>query len=55
MDSVICCYQKFIIHLPNWIILTTETPGNKLYGKFEFQYDVLKNLKLTTRFWLYEI
>ncbi len=24
--------------------------GNKLYGKFEFQYDVLKNLKLTTRF-----
>lgn len=24
--------------------------GNKFYGKFEFQYDVLKNLKLTTRF-----
>ncbi len=24
--------------------------GNKLYGKFEFQYDVLKKLKLTTRF-----
>ena len=24
--------------------------GNKLYGKFEFQYDVLKNLKLTSRF-----
>ncbi|MBC7889909.1 MAG: SusC/RagA family TonB-linked outer membrane protein [Ferruginibacter sp.] len=24
--------------------------GNKLYGKFEFQYDVLKNLKLSTRF-----
>lgn len=24
--------------------------GNKLYGKFELQYDVLKNLKLTTRF-----
>lgn len=24
--------------------------GNKLYGKFEFQYDVLKNLKFTTRF-----
>ncbi len=24
--------------------------GNKLFGKFEFQYDVLKNLKLTTRF-----
>ncbi|HOZ85419.1 MAG TPA: TonB-dependent receptor [Niabella sp.] len=24
--------------------------GNKLYGKFEFQYDVFKNLKLTTRF-----
>ena len=24
--------------------------GNKLYGKFEFQYDVIKNLKLTTRF-----
>lgn len=24
--------------------------GNKLYGKFEFQYDILKNLKLTTRF-----
>jgi len=24
--------------------------GNKLYGKFEMQYDVVKNLKLTTRF-----
>ena len=24
--------------------------GNKLYGKAEFQYDVLKNLKLSTRF-----
>jgi len=24
--------------------------GNKLYGKFEFQYDLLTNLKLTTRF-----
>lgn len=24
--------------------------GNKLYGKIEFQYDVLKNLKFTTRF-----
>jgi TonB-linked SusC/RagA family outer membrane protein len=24
--------------------------GNKLYGKFEFQYDVLKNLTLTSRF-----
>lgn len=24
--------------------------GNKLYGKFELQYDVLKNLKLSTRF-----
>ncbi len=24
--------------------------GSKLYGKFEFQYDVIKNLKLTTRF-----
>ena len=24
--------------------------GNKLYGKFEFQYDVLKDLKLTSRF-----
>ncbi len=24
--------------------------GNKLFGKFEFQYEVLKNLKLTTRF-----
>ena len=24
--------------------------GNKLYGKFEFQYEVLKNLKFTTRF-----
>jgi len=23
--------------------------GSKLYGKFEFQYDVIKNLKLTTR------
>lgn len=27
-----------------------ENNGNKLYGKFEFQYDVLKNLKFTTRF-----
>lgn len=27
-----------------------KNAGNKLYGKFEFQYDVLKNLKLTTRF-----
>ena len=24
--------------------------GSKLYGKFEFQYDVIKNLKLSTRF-----
>lgn len=24
--------------------------GSKLYGKFEFQYDVVKNLKLTSRF-----
>ena len=24
--------------------------GNKLYGKFEMQYDVLKNLKLTSRY-----
>lgn len=24
--------------------------GNKLYGKFEFQYDVVKNIKLSTRF-----
>jgi TonB-dependent starch-binding outer membrane protein SusC len=24
--------------------------GNKFYGKFEFQYQVVKNLKLTTRF-----
>jgi TonB-linked SusC/RagA family outer membrane protein len=24
--------------------------GSKLYGKFEFQYDVLKNLKVTSRF-----
>ena len=24
--------------------------GSKLYGKFEFQYDVIKNLKITTRF-----
>lgn len=24
--------------------------GNKLYGKFEFQYEVVKNLKLSTRF-----
>lgn len=24
--------------------------GNKLYGKFEFQYQVIKNLKLSTRF-----
>ncbi len=27
-----------------------KNAGNKLYGKFEFQYDVLKNLKLSTRF-----
>ena len=27
-----------------------KNTGNKLYGKFEFQYDVLKNLKLSTRF-----
>ena len=24
--------------------------GNKLYGKFEFQYDIIKDLKLTSRF-----
>jgi TonB-linked SusC/RagA family outer membrane protein len=27
-----------------------KNAGNKLYGKFEFQYDVIKNLKLSTRF-----
>lgn len=27
-----------------------KNAGNKFYGKFEFQYDVLSNLKLTTRF-----
>ena len=27
-----------------------ESNGNKLYGKIELQYDVLKNLKVTTRF-----
>jgi len=27
-----------------------KNSGSKLYGKFEFQYDVIKNLKLTTRF-----
>jgi TonB-dependent starch-binding outer membrane protein SusC len=27
-----------------------KNTGNKLYGKFEFQYDVIKNLKLTSRF-----
>ncbi|MDB5206761.1 MAG: SusC/RagA family TonB-linked outer membrane protein, partial [Flavisolibacter sp.] len=27
-----------------------KSVGNKLYGKFELQYDVLKNLKLTSRF-----
>lgn len=27
-----------------------KTIGSKLYGKFELQYDVLKNLKLTSRF-----
>lgn len=27
-----------------------QNKGNKLYGKFEFQYEVLKNLKFTTRF-----
>lgn len=27
-----------------------KNTGSKLYGKFEFQYDVIKNLKLTTRF-----
>ncbi len=26
-----------------------KNTGNKLYGKFEFQYDVIKNLKLTSR------
>lgn len=27
-----------------------KNTGNKLYGKFELQYDVLKNLKLSSRF-----
>ena len=27
-----------------------ENKGNKFYGKFEFQYDILKNLKFTTRY-----
>ena len=27
-----------------------ENSGTKIYGKFEFQYDVLKNLKLTARY-----
>ncbi|MEY2918443.1 MAG: hypothetical protein RIS73_2157 [Bacteroidota bacterium] len=27
-----------------------KSAGNKLYGKFELQYDVIKNLKLSTRF-----
>jgi TonB-dependent starch-binding outer membrane protein SusC len=27
-----------------------KNAGNKLYGKFELQYDVIKNLKLSTRF-----
>jgi len=27
-----------------------KNTGNKLYGKFEFQYDVIKGLKLSTRF-----
>ncbi len=27
-----------------------KNSGNKLYGKFELQYDVIKNLKLTSRF-----
>jgi TonB-dependent starch-binding outer membrane protein SusC len=27
-----------------------KNSGSKLYGKFEFQYDVIKNLKLTSRF-----
>lgn len=27
-----------------------ENVGTKIYGKFEFQYDVVKNIKLTTRF-----
>ncbi|HTI10397.1 MAG TPA: TonB-dependent receptor [Puia sp.] len=27
-----------------------KTSGNKLYGKFELQYEVIKGLKLTTRF-----
>jgi TonB-dependent starch-binding outer membrane protein SusC len=27
-----------------------KNAGSKLYGKFELQYDVIKNLKLTTRF-----
>jgi hypothetical protein len=27
-----------------------QNVGNKLYGKFELQYDVMKNFKITTRF-----
>lgn len=27
-----------------------KNTGNKLYGKFELQYDVIKNIKLTSRF-----
>ncbi len=27
-----------------------QNRGNKLYGKFEFQYDVMKNFKITTRY-----
>lgn len=27
-----------------------QSNGNKIYGKFEFQYDVLRNVKVTSRF-----
>ena len=27
--------------------------GGKVYGKFELQYDILKNLKLTNSFWIH--
>jgi TonB-linked SusC/RagA family outer membrane protein len=40
------------IHNPLTTLANTYNKdlGNKLYGKFEFQYDVIKNLKLTARF-----
>ena len=39
------------VHNPLTSLTNTynRNTGNKQYGKFEFQYDVLKGLRLTTR------